>query len=149
MIKSKYFKAHELASKLVYTRFGENVYQFFSPDVLSDLDTIRETYGAPITINDWFWGGQYSESGLRSNRDSIVRSKTTLYLSAHCLGCGFDLKDKTNIRANNQKLYNHVCNLIRQKKLKVFRRVENIQKTPTWVHVDAFQTISNELVIFS
>lgn len=149
MYKPKYFSAHELVSKVVYNKFKDNSFQFFNPDVLFDLDVIRGTYNSPIIINNWFWGGQYNESGLRSNCDSIVRNKQGLYLSAHCLACGFDLKDKNNIRGNNHKLYNHVINLIRNHKLKTFRRVENIQKTPTWVHVDAFQTVSNELIIFS
>ena len=148
MYKCKYFKPHELVSKIVYSKFGEDSYQFFDKDVLQDLDIIRESYGNPITINNWFWGGQYSESGLRTNKDSIVKNKTGLYVSAHCLGCGFDLKDKFNIQGNNHKLYNHISSLIRQGKLKAFRRLENIQKTPTWVHVDAFQTVYDSLVIF-
>lgn len=148
MYKCKYFKPHELVSELTYTKFGENCYQFFDEDILRELDIIRETYGRPITINNWFWGGQYKESGLRTNKDSIVKNKTNLYLSAHCLAKGFDLKDKTDISGHNHTLYNHISSLIREGKLKKFRRLENIQKTPTWVHVDAFQTIFNSLVIF-
>jgi len=146
--KSKYFKAYELVSKIVYGKFGENSYQFFNKDILIDLDLIRETYSSPIIINNWFWNGKYQESGLRSNCDSIVKNKSCLYLSAHCLGCGFDLKDKINLNQNNKKLYNHIIDLIKNKKLKTFKRLENIKKTPNWVHIDAFQTYNNDLIIF-
>ena len=149
MYKSKYFKPQELVSKIVYDKFGENSYQFFDEDVLKELDYIRETYGHPICINNWHLYGQYKESGLRSNRDSLVTSKKTLYLSAHCLGKAFDIKDYNNIKGNNNRLYNHVLNLMKQGLLKKFRRLENITQTPTWVHIDCFQTKDNKYMVFN
>ena len=145
MFKCKWFKAYELVSKAVYNKFGELSWQFFDADVLADLDTIRETWGASITINNWYWGGQYNESGLRSNIDSILKGKKTLYLSSHVLGCGFDLKDG---RGRNAELHAHICNLIKQKKLRKIRRVEDLKSTPTWCHCDAFQTTNDVLTVF-
>ncbi len=146
MYKCKYFKAKELVSRDVYLRFGDQSYQFFDEDVLADLDTIRETWGSEIIINNWYAKGSYNESGLRSNVDSLVRLKKGIYLSAHCLACGFDLKPKNG---KYELLHTHIANLIKTKKLKKFRRLESFKKTPTWVHVDAFQTPNNQLVIFS
>jgi hypothetical protein len=148
MYKCKYFKPQELVSGIVYSKFGEDSYMFFDEDVLKELDYIREAYGYPICINNWHMYGQYKESGLRSNVDSLVSSKKNLYLSAHCLAKAFDLKDFNNIKGNNKRLYNFVLDLMKQGKLKKFRRLENITSTPTWVHIDCFQTKDNRYKIF-
>lgn len=145
MFKCKYFGIKELVSNLVYAKFGEMSWQFLDKDVLEDIDTIRATFGSEIIINNWAVGGQYKESGLRSNMDSILKNKKALYLSAHVLGCGYDLKAKNG---KNKELHALVCKLVKEKKLKKIRRVENFVSTPTWVHVDGFQTVGDILVIF-
>lgn len=140
--KCNHFGIKELVSKVVYNKFGESAWMFFSPDTLSDLDIIREANGAGIIINNWASGGSLSQCGLRTNMDPLVKDKKTLYVSAHILGKGFDLHDTLN---RNMRLYNIVIDLINKGKLKTFRRVENIKSTPGWVHVDAYQS---NVVIF-
>lgn len=140
--KCTHFGIKELVSKVVYNKFGEGAWMFFSPEVVSDLDTIREANGAGIIINNWASGGSLSQCGLRTNMDPLVKDKKTLYVSAHILGKGFDLHDSLN---RNMRLYNIVIDLINKGKLKTFRRVENIKNTPGWVHVDAYQS---NVVIF-
>lgn len=135
--KCKYFDIRELVSPIVYNTWGERAWMFFNPDVLKELDYIRETYNSPIIINNWYKLGSLKQCGLRSNMDEIVKNKKGLYLSAHCLGCGFDLHCGKN---NHRKLFDHVYNLIKNKKLKHFQRLENWQQTGTWVHVDCFQS---------
>ena len=139
MYKCKYFKIQELVSPVVYNKWGDMAWMFFNPEVLKDLDTIRETYGSPIVINNWSVGGNLRQCGLRSNMDEMVKAKKTLYLSAHCLACGFDLHASNG---NNKSLWQHCYNLILNKKLKMFKRLENLKDTPTWTHCDAFQTNS-------
>ena len=140
--KCTHFGIKELVSKVVYNKFGEGAWMFFSPETVSDLDTIREANGAGIIINNWASGGSLSQCGLRTNMDPLVKDKKTLYVSAHILGKGFDLHDSLN---RNMRLYNIVIDLINKGKLKTFRRVENIKNTPGWVHVDAYQS---DVVIF-
>lgn len=48
----------------------------FNPEVIAELDLIREKIGVPITINDWMYGGQLTQCGLRSNLDQIVKDAT-------------------------------------------------------------------------
>ena len=144
MYKCQFFPIKELVSPIVYKRWGEQSWMFFDKEVLKELDYIRETYKSPIIINNWANGGTLKQCGLRSNLDEITKNNTlknNLYLSAHCLSKGFDLHDKYG---NHQKLFNHVYNLIRTKKLKKFKRLENFNNTFTWVHVDCFQ--SNNIV---
>ena len=143
MYKCKYFKIQELVSPIVYNKWGDMAWMFFNPEVLKDLDTIRETYGSPIIINNWTRGGSLKQCGLRSNMDEMVKAKKILYLSAHCLACGFDLHASNG---NNKSLWQHCYNLILNKKLKMFKRLENLKDTPTWTHCDAFQT--NSGIIF-
>lgn len=137
MSHCKYFNIKELVSPIVYNKFGEQAWMFFDEDLLSELDYIREAFGSAIIINNWATGGTLKQCGLRSNMDDLVKSKKTLYLSAHCMGKGFDLHAKNG---NNKLLYEYVYNLIIAKKLKHFKRLENISKTPSWVHVDSFNS---------
>ena len=135
MYKCTHFGIKELVSPIVYDKWKEQAWMFFDKNVLQDLDTIRETYGSPIIINNWATG--LKQCGLRSNMDEMVKSKKTLYLSAHCLAKGFDLHCKYG---HNNKLWQHCYNLIKSKKLKAFKRLENIKNTNGWTHTDAFQS---------
>lgn len=137
MKKCAYFGIKELVSKQVYKKFGEKAWMFFDPEVKEDLDTIREANGAGIIINNWATGGSLSQCGLRCNLDPLVLAKTTIYCSAHCMGKGFDLHDSLG---RNVRLHSLVIDLIKQKKLKAFRRVEALNSTPGWVHVDTFDS---------
>ena len=139
MYKCQYFSIKELVSPIVYDKWKEQAWMFFDENVLQDLDKIRETYGSPIIINDWAKG--LKQCGLRSNMDEMVKSKKTLYLSAHTMGKGFDLHC---YYGHNSKLWQRVYDLISKGKLKSFRRLENLKDTPTWVHTDQFQ--SNTIV---
>ena len=141
MYKCQYFRIKELVSPIVYEKWGEEAWMFFSADTLKDLDLIRETYGHPIIINNWASGGNLKQCGLRSNMDDLVKNKKTLYLSAHTMGKGFDLHC---FYGHNSKLWQHVHDLISKGKLKSFRRLENLKDTPTWSHTDEFQ--SNTIV---
>lgn len=139
MYKCQYFGIKELVSPIVYDKWKEQAWMFFDENVLQDLDTIRETYGSPIIINNWATG--LKQCGLRSNMDEMVKSKKTLYLSAHTMGKGFDLHC---FYGHNNKLWQHCYNLILCGKLKAFKRLENIKDTNGWVHLDCFQ--SNNIV---
>ena len=130
-----HFSIKELVSPIVYDKWKEQAWMFFDENVLQDLDKIRETYGSPIIINNWVTG--LKQCGLRSNMDEMVKNKKTLYLSAHTMGKGFDLHCAYG---HNNKLWQHCYNLIKSKKLKAFKRLEDIKNTNGWIHTDAFQS---------
>lgn len=132
MYKCKYFKIQELVSPCVFEKFGEKAWMFFNEDVLKDLDYIREVWGKPIVINSYAKG--LKQCGLRCNLDDLVRSKKAVYCSAHLMGKGFDLHTD-----GNKGLYELVMSLVKTRKLKAFKRLENFNKTLTWVHIDAFR----------
>lgn len=144
MYKCEHFGIKELVSPVVYNKWGEKAWMFFDEDVLKELDYIRETLGAPIIINNWASKGSLRQCGLRSNLDEIPKTNTlknNLYLSAHTQAKAFDLH---NGFGNHRKLYDLCYELIKKKKLKKFKRLENFNNTLCWVHIDAFQSDSIE-----
>lgn len=145
MYKCQYFSIKELVSPIVYNKWGEKAWMFFDEDVLRELDYIRETFGSPIIINNWASGGNLKQCGLRSNMDEISLKKTnygTLYLSGHTMCKAFDLHSSFG---NHRKLYEHIYDLIKNKKLKKFKRLENFNNTITWVHCDC---LNSDVIVF-
>ena len=143
MYKCEHFSIKELVSPIVYNTWGEQAWVFFDEDILKDLDTIRETFGHPIIINNWSMGGNLKQCGLRSNMDEIVQNKKSLYLSAHIMGKGFDLHSSYG----ENKLWEHCCDLILKKKLRKMNGLEDYKNTKGWVHIQS-SNIKGHIYIF-
>lgn len=128
----EYFTLQELVSPIIYKTYGSFAWNFFNPDMLEDLDTLRKLWKRPLIINNWHKGGSYKESGLRCNIDSIVKSKTKPYMSGHVLGRAFDIKSLRVTRCED--LYLMIIDEYRN--FKTISRIEDIKNAPTWCHVD-------------
>lgn len=90
-----YFEVSELVCPHCYSKFGESSWQFISTELLSTLYVLRtKIFNKPITINTWKAGGQFSQRGLRCNMCQLVKNKSSIYLSAHCLGKAIDFNVK-------------------------------------------------------
>ena len=137
MYKCKYFGIKELVSPIVFKVWVDKAWMFFDEEVIKELDLIRERFAAPIVINNWASGGSLEQCGLRSNKDKLVMNKKTLYLSPHTMGKGFDLHAGNG---NHRKLFELCEQMIKNKELKHFKRLENFNKTYTWVHIDTFDS---------
>jgi hypothetical protein len=133
---SQYFEAHELVSPQVYDIYGNDSFQFLHTDLLECLLIIRKELDRPITINNWFWGGEFTQRGLRDNLTPIFKSKfenNRLYLSGHVLGMAidFDVKGMTANEVRNwlaESDYLFPCKIRLERKLK--------GKFINWVHLD-------------
>lgn len=145
MYKPNYWDIKELVSPEVYRVWGEAAWQFFDDEYLIDLDIIREEWGDTLIINNWAWGGNFNESGLRDNLCSIVRSKKKLYLSGHVLAKGFDIKPQNG---KHDKFWHFVLSLMRKGKLKKLTRLEHFKHTPTWCHIDGL-TLTGKTEVFT
>lgn len=78
-----YFDIQELVCPHTFQKWGEKAWQFLDTDYLHALLIVRrDILRAPM----WCNGNGKTERGLRCNRCSIVRGKSGVYLSAHCLG---------------------------------------------------------------
>ncbi|MGL5593077.1 MAG: hypothetical protein ACRDDH_03985 [Cetobacterium sp.] len=134
MHKCKYFKIQELVCPHVYKKYGDKAWEFFSEELLKDLDTVREVLGVTIIINNWHIEGQYKESGNRCPFCSIVAKKIAnkeLNMSMHNLYQAFDLKSKgLDIKKAVEMIMDNVH------RFKVIKRIENPDHTPTWLHID-------------
>ena len=136
--KCKYFKLQELVSPLVFNKYGEFAWAFFSENILRDLDKIRSRFGSALTINTWLFGGNTTQCGFRCNFDKMVKDKRDLYCSAHTMGKAFDLHAYDNV-----KLFGLIYKMIENKELSAIRRLESRSKThDNWVHADSFQSDS-------
>ena len=141
-MKSKYFKIQELVSKAVYEKYGEKSWEFIDERLIKTLDLLREHFNKPITVNNWIFGGNLHQRGLRANKDEIVKSKSDYYISQHCLGKAVDLNVKG---MTAQEVYEEI--LKNKSKFPLISRIENINNTPTWVHIDVANT--DEFKIFN
>ena len=76
-MKSPYFSVKELVCKHVYERYGENAAMFLDDKLIETLNVIREQIlCAPMTVNNWHAGGNFTQRGLRCNICELVKSKT-------------------------------------------------------------------------
>lgn len=130
-MKSKYFKIQELVSRNVYEKYGEKSWEFIDTRLIKVIDLLREHFGKPIIVNNWCFGGNLHQRGLRANQDEIVRNKKDYYISQHCLGKAIDF----NVKGMTvEEVYNEI--LKNKDKFHLISRIENIKDTPTWIHVD-------------
>ena len=78
-----YFDVDELVCNHTFAKWGQNSWQFLDTDFLHCLLIIRRDI---IKRPMWCNGSQKKQRGLRCNRCDMVKSKSSVYLSAHCLG---------------------------------------------------------------
>ena len=141
---SKYFKIQELVSKSVYDKYGDKCWEFINPKIITFLDRLRKDLDKPITVNNWVWGGTLEQRGLRTNLDELVKDKTekgTLYISQHILGKAVDFNVKD---LSSEEVYKEI--LKNKNKFYLISRIENIDSTPNWVHIDCANT--DKFIIF-
>lgn len=87
-----YFDVQELVCNHTFAKWGEKAWQFLDTDYLHCLLIIRrDILKAPMRCN----GKGKTQRGLRCNRCSLVRGKSSVYLSSHIFGKAgdFDVKD--------------------------------------------------------
>lgn len=135
----EYFGVFELVGRAVFNKYRNRAWMFLDIRLLWALLIIRANIDKPITVNNWYWGGKFSQRGLRSNLQQIFASyfkRRKLYLSGHVMGkaIDFDVKGMTaeEVREwilKHQELFPFKIRL--EHKLK--------GKAINWVHLDVFQ----------
>lgn len=97
----EYFDVQELVTPWAYKKFKSRGDYFFlsrfDPRLLATILFIRETTGRKMTINNYKWGGDFDERGVRDNLAPIVKARTSAYWSAHvfAMAVDFDLEGMT------------------------------------------------------
>ena len=129
----KYFSIEELVDATVARKYGRRAWRFFDRRLLDSILWVRINIDASITVNNWKWGGQFDERGLRTNISPLVRKKTGLYLSAHLRGAAldFDVKGYTAPEVR-EWLKDHAPELPHKIRLE-----DSLNgKALSWVHLD-------------
>lgn len=121
----KYFNVKELVCNHVYSRWGEASWDFLDTDYLHSLLIIRrDILQQEMVCNN----NTATQRGLRCNLCNIVKSKYTLYLSAHVLGKAgdFTIKNMTAEEARNKiKSHSHLLPC-----------AVRLEKNVDWLHFD-------------
>ena len=128
-----YFVIQELVDEDVYNKYGELAWKFIDEKLLECLLVVRTELNRPISINNWFYGGNYTQRGLRHNMSPLVASKERIYLSAHMFGkaVDFDVGGMTAIEVREWILRNP------SKFPHKMRLERNLNGKPiNWVHMD-------------
>ena len=139
----KYFTPEELVSKEVYSKLGSDSWLLFATETLHCLLIVREELNKPITINNWKWGGSFSQRGFRENTSPIVRKKTSLYLSAHVFGQAFDFDVEGMVATEVREWIKENADLF-PCKVRLERNING--KVISWVHLDTKQYEKNPKV---
>ena len=142
----EYFKIYEFVGQATYNVHGERAWKFLDDDLLECVLVVRKSLNRPMTINNWKYNGKFSQRGLRTIVQQLVRNffiKGKLYLSAHLFGkaVDFDVKGMTAVEVrkwivDNAELF--PCKI---------RLERNLNGKPiSWVHLDTFWEEKNHKV---
>ena len=139
----KHFKIYELVDPITHQRFGEQAWMFFNPNSLKMIDGIWEFFNdyrgmkTIIIINDWYWGGQYQWSGLRTLDCTIGGDR-----SQHRFANAFDQKiggvpaeEARQIIFANQ---NH----------RLLQHITCIEADVDWLHTDSRNVKDRIIVVY-
>jgi len=138
------FRIEELVSSHLFQLLGDNAWKLFDKGFLEDVDKfvtdIKRDLGVKsVTVNNWLWNGKFSQSGFREQNSSTGVTKST-----HKMGMALDLKfNGCTIR----EAYNYL--LKNQSKYSRIHRVESLEFTPTWLHIDCRDVGKKEIHVFN
>ena len=135
---SKNFYLDEFIYPEAYNTLGEASAQLIDERLINIAQYFRDELGLPVTINNWYTGGQYKESGLRDRN-----TKTGSPKSAHKEGLAIDIKVKG---MSGQQMYAWAKSRSRDLYALGVRRIETPTLTPTWLHLDLKKHIYGESI---
>ncbi|MCK5788153.1 MAG: hypothetical protein KAH32_04115 [Chlamydiia bacterium] len=134
----EYFDVREFVSPDVWDKYGERSWKFIDSRLLDILLIIREEVGEAITINNWLYGGRFTQRGLRENTCDIVKNKTKIYLSAHVLGKAIDFDINGVTAEEGRTIITGLSHLLPYK--------IRLEDGVSWIHLDVIDEPQNNKV---
>lgn len=123
--KCKHFRIEELVpQETFYAHWGAS-WSFLNPHALMALDSIRELFDCPVTVNNWLWGGHFNYRGLRPKDCSIGAD-----YSQHRLGNAFDCDVKGHTAEEVRET------ILASKDLFGIQHINCIEADVNWLHFD-------------
>lgn len=135
------FFLDELVHPDIYFKFGKNCQRFLDMRVVIGLQFLRTKLDESFTVNNWATGGGFMFSGLRPFDSEIGAS-----FSAHKFARAYDPKCKSGPAKIHQAIRENEGELIQSQRI---TRVESIDHTPTWAHIDNLFTGKDSIVFFN
>lgn len=133
----KYFQLKELVCPHCINTYGDKAWQFLSTELLSTIYTLRtKVIKVPMIVNS---GSTYTQRGLRCNMCALVKEKTKLYMSAHCLGKALDFHTKEYTPEQ--------CRQLIKDNIGMFEYPIRLEEDVNWVHVDTYTLNDNEKLV--
>ena len=133
--RPRHFKIFELVSRQTFEERREKAWQQIDTRLLYTLDQLRDEFGS-ITINDWWWGGRFSQSGLRTHNSKYYRQ-----YSQHTAGRAADAKPQ---ETDTEKIRQHILN--NQDK---YPYIGGIELYVPWLHIDVRPRDNGKIITFN
>jgi len=138
MYKPKYFCIEELVPPDVFGQRGEKAWELLDERILKAADLLREEFGS-ITVNNWGWGGDFAESGLRIPNCTYYHT-----FSQHSYGRALDLKFR---HAEPEDVRQYILMNEHEDFNGMIGGME--LGTPTWVHIDCRTRLYGKIKVFN
>lgn len=138
---SENFDVRELVHPNIYNHpnIGDRCADWLHINLAPTLEAIRANFVEVITVNDWHRGGIFKSSGLRDRRDPVGGE-----YSSHYHGVAADCKFKRN---TPKQIFDEIMK--NQKKYPFITRIENINATPSWLHIEVGRGRIGNIIVFS
>jgi hypothetical protein len=120
------FCVDELVHKNIYNRLGAYSIRYINKELIMVLQTLRMIAGVPLTVNNYFTGGQRTNSGLRDFTNPLNAT-----MSVHFTGMAVDIV--------SSKTPFELFDLIQEHKEMFIElgltTIEDVNITKTWLHL--------------
>lgn len=136
----QYFEIYELVPKKVYEDRGNKAFELIDKDLLMFINMLRSELDKPITVNDWFWGGRFSQRGLRT-----PEAKEFKPYSQHSFGRALDFNVKGMSAAEVREWIIEHRDLDWVKPITFMEDEDGIER----VHVDTRYSETGDLVLYN
>lgn len=126
----------------IYKRFGAYSMRYIDANLVNIAQLIRTLSGKPTTINNWYnnSGHKYIDSGLRN----FYKNKYGKW-SVHLFGKAIDVKVQD--MTPGQVWRNIILQNLDQFKAIGLTTIEDLNYTPTWIHLSTEWTNQEEIRI--
>lgn len=134
----KYFDIKELVCNHIYSKFGTQSWMFLSTQLLHTLLVLRsDILNIPMVVNT----DTLKQRGMRCNMCTIVKSKTSAYVSSHATGNGIDF-------SSSVKSAEEIRQIIKDNQDKLPYNIR-LESDVNWVHIDVYdQGFYNKITMF-
>ena len=125
---SENFYLDEFIQPNIYKKFKAKSIWFLDIRLIRIAQLLRDITGRAVTINNWYTGGSYKDSGLRMLSGGIGAT-----YSQHRYGRAIDVKvegltisELLDVIVDNEQAFRNAG----------LTTIEDIKYTPTWMHLD-------------